>query len=352
MKRFLLAVLVLIVVAGAGVGAWWYLREQRVTAFATAPHGTDATKVVDVKPGTGPRTLAHQLAEAGVVADADDLYLLIRRENIGPQLKAGEYEFAGAQSPRQVLEKIVKGDVRLYRFTVPEGLRAEEILPILAASDLKLDLAKLEALVESQSFLKKAGVPAKSIEGFLFPDTYSFARGADEEAVLTKMVRSALAAYRNADAQRQGWIQLDLLQTMTLASIVEKETGAAQERPRISCVFHNRLKKRDKLQTDPTVLYAMKLIRGRFVKNITRKDLETDHPYNTYTRKGLPPGPIASPGAAAIRAALDPLECDDYFFVSRNDGTHVFCPTLDCHEAAVEKWQREYFRKKRAQSGG
>src|SRR5690606_22816469 len=115
----------------------------------------------------------------------------------------------------------------------------------------------------------------------------------------------------------------DLMQTMTLASIVEKETGAVEERPRISCVFHNRLKNKDKLQTDPTVLYAMKLLRGKFVKNITKTDLTTDHPYNTYTRKGLPPGPIANPGAAAIEAALNPLECTDYFFVSRNDGTHI-----------------------------
>lgn len=352
MKRIILALLTLIVLAGVGAGGFWYLREQRVSAFAEAAYGGASEKIVDVKPGTGPKSIGALLEEKGVVSSAEDLYLLIRRENLGPKLKAGEYAFAGELTPRQVLEKLVRGEVRLYRFTIPEGLRAEEILPLLAASDLKLDLATLERLTESREFLKKAGVPSASIEGFLFPDTYSFARGATEEAVLRRMVQSALEAYGRAQNKRKPGITLDLMQTMTLASIVEKETGAVEERPRIACVFHNRLKNKDKLQTDPTVLYAMKLLRGKFVKNITKADLTTDHPYNTYTRKGLPPGPIANPGAAAIEAALNPLDCSDYFFVSRNDGTHIFCPTYACHEAAVEKWQRQYFRKKRAENGG
>ena len=140
---------------------------------------------------------------------------------------------------------------------------------------------------------------------------------------------------------------LDTLAAVTLASIVEKETGAAGERPRIACVFHNRLRRGMKLQTDPTVLYAKLLRTGAFSKNITRADLVAPHPYNTYTSFGLPPGPIASPGAAALKATLDPPDCDDLYFVSRNDGTSVFCPDLTCHNAAVLKWQVEYHQKRK-----
>ncbi len=136
---------------------------------------------------------------------------------------------------------------------------------------------------------------------------------------------------------------------MTLASIIEKETGRADERPRISCVFHNRLRKGMRLQTDPTVMYATMLRNGgRWSQNITKADLLAPHPYNTYTAAGLPPGPIANAGQAALDAALHPSECSDLYFVSRNDGSHVFCPDLRCHEAAVKTWQIDYFRAQRA----
>ena len=349
MKKVLLAVLLLVLLAGAAVGGWYFQRERRVTAFASASVTLPQAGVtVMVPPGTGPRAVGRLLADAGVVADADLFYLYLRRENAGPRLKAGEYVFEGPLTPAQVVEKLIAGQVKVYRFTIPEGLRVEEILPIIANSELKLDLKTLEQLASDATFLKRIGVPARSIEGFLFPDTYTFTRNATETAVLAKMVSRAMEEYRRADAQRKEGVKLSLLETFTLASIVEKETGAPEERPRISCVFHNRLKLGMKLQTDPTVLYSMWL-RGLQGKNITRKDLDTAHPYNTYAVKGLPPGPIASPGTAALQAALQPLECDDLFFVSRNDGTHLFCPTLECHNAAVKQWQVEFFRKKKRQ---
>jgi UPF0755 protein len=347
-KRVLLALLALALVAGAAAGAWYWNRERRIDAFARTPVTLPSPAIVNVAPGTGPRALATQLAQAGVVGDAELAYLYIRRENLGPKLKAGEYYFDGTLTPPEALERIRTGTVRVYRFTVPEGLRAEEILPIVAASPLGLDRAQLERLAADPAFLHKVGVPADSIEGFLFPDTYTFTRSATPESVLTKMVQRTLEEYRKADAQRQPGITLDLLQTVTLGSIIEKETGQPQERPHISCVFHNRLKQGMQLATDPTVIYAMRLLRGVYSKNITAKDLRTPHPYNTYLTKGLPPGPIASPGAAALQAALNPLQdCKDLFFVSRNDGTHIFCPTYECHQAAVQQWQVEYFRKKK-----
>lgn len=347
MKRALLAVLVLMVLAGGAAGGWYYLREQRLAAFAAASVTLPARTLVEIPSGTGPKKVAQLLAEAGVVTDADLLYLYMRREQLAPRLQAGEYEFTGTLTPGQALEKIVSGQVKTYRFTVPEGLRAEEILPLIAGSELKLDLRKLEQLAANKRFLAKSGVPAGSIEGFLYPDTYTFTRKATEEAVLTKMVSSALAAYRRVNSRRKQEVKLDILEAFTLASIVEKETGVPEERARIACVFHNRLKLGWKLQTDPTVIYAMRLMRGVYSKNITKKDLETRHPYNTYTETGLPPGPIASPGAAALEATLNPLDCQDLFFVSRNDGTHIFCPTLECHEAAVKEWQVRFFQKQR-----
>ena len=329
-----------------GIGGYFWWRDWELTRFANEPFGSAEAKVVEIPPGSGPKAVAEMLARAGVVSSPEKLYAYMRREKSGPRLKAGEYEFAGPSAPSKVVQKIITGQVKLHHFTVPEGLRLEEILPILAESDLKLDLGKLQKLSTDPTFTHRLGVPADFLEGFLFPDTYSFTRSANEESVLSKMVLRLMEEYRKADSQRKPGNALNLLEVVTLASIIEKETGAAEERPRISCVFHNRLRLHMRLATDPTVLYAMKLIRGVYVNNITSKDLRTEHPYNTYTTYGLPPGPIASPGAAALQAALAPNDCTDLYFVSRNNGTHVFCPDVRCHEAAVEYWQREFFRQR------
>jgi UPF0755 protein len=351
-KKVLIAVAVLGVLAAVGGGAWWMRRQQQLRAFGDAPFGASGQRaIVDVPPASGPRKVAELLAAAGVVGSAEDFYAYVRMEKAGPKLKAGEYEFETPVSPAEIVAKLAAGKVRTYRVTIPEGLRVDEILDALAKSELKLDRAKLDAVVKNPELLQKAGLPTKEPEGFLYPDTYLFTRGFTEESAISKMVARALEEYRAADAQRKPGVKLGLLEAFTLASIVEKETGAPDERPRIACVFHNRLKLKMKLQTDPTVIYAMMLMRGTYSKNITRKDLETEHPYNTYAVKGLPPGPIASPGSAALRAALNPIDCQDLFFVSRNDGTHIFCPDLQCHEAAVQQWQIQYFRSKRKQAG-
>jgi UPF0755 protein len=338
-KKVLIAVAALVVV-GAGAGAFIYLRmEAAVTAFGTQPFG-DGTRVVEIGQGSGPKQVATLLAEQKIVSDADLMYRWLRKEQLGPKLRAGEYEFTGPQTPREVVDKIIAGKVKMYHFTVAEGLRVDEILPVLAESELKLDLKKLQKLAATPSFVRKAGVPADTLEGFLLPDTYSFTKGATEETVLTKMVGRTIDEFKKAP--RKPGVKLDLLQGITLASIIEKETGASEldQRARISCVFHNRLRDNWTLDTDPTVIYAMMLIKGTYSKKIYESDLKTDHPYNTYRNKGLPPGPIASPGIAAIRAALSPVDCKDFFFVSKNDGTSVFCPDIKCHNAAVEKYQR------------
>jgi len=346
-KKVLVALLVLLVLGGAAVGGFLYLEHQRLLEFAKEPFGTDEAKVVLVPPGTNPKVLGALLQQGGAVKSAEQFYKLVRLEDAALRLRAGEYEFKGPLSPLDVLQRIEEGKVKTYRFTVPEGLRADEIVPILADSELKLDARRLDGLLHDRTWLRAQGIPADRPEGFLFPDTYTFTRPFSEEAVLKKMISRAMEEYRKADADRSAKVTLDLMQTMTLASIIEKETGAPDERPRISCVFHNRLQKKIPLATDPTVLYAMYLLRGTFTRNITRSDLGTAHPYNTYINRGLPPGPIANPGAAAIAAALHPLTCTDLFFVSKNNGTHEFCPDLACHEKAVQKWQIEYFRQQK-----
>jgi UPF0755 protein len=182
------------------------------------------------------------------------------------------------------------------------------------------------------------------IEGYLYPDTYQFPKGTSAEVILKKLrghLDEVMDDAMKARMKEMGW---DLHKTLTLASIVEKETAAKAERPHISSVFHNRLKDGMKLQTDPTVIYGIPNYDG----NIHKSDLLRDHPYNTYVIPGLPPGPIAQPGVEAIRAALFPTNDKDEYFVSHNDGTHEFCPTLKCHNAAVKKWQVDYFKAKHA----
>ena len=347
MKRALGIVLALLLLGvAAGAGYWWW-RDRRIGEFARTPAGAAGVKDVVIPPASGPHRVSELLAQAGVVADADLTYAWIRREKLGPKLRAGEYEFTVPLTPEQAIQKIVSGQQKTYHVTIPEGLRLDEILPLLASSALKLRLDRLETLAADPDFVRRLGVPAARLEGFLFPDTYSFTHGYTEESVLGKMVARTLEELQSAMAGKDPAVKLDPLGFLTLASIVEKETGAPEERPRIACLFLNRLRIGMPLQTDPTVLYAMMLIRGKFVKNITRQDLVTPHPYNTYTVRGLPPGPIASPGTAALQAVAHPSQCSDLYFVSRNDGTHVFCPTLQCHNAAVKKWQVDYWAEQR-----
>jgi UPF0755 protein len=340
MKRVVLWLFTLIVLGSIGYAAYRLADERR---FAAAPFGA-GTKTVNVPPKTGPHALARLLAENGVVANADKFYLHLHyfRRNAAP--RAGEYEFDLPFSPDDVLGKLTRGEVKLYRFTVPEGLRADEMAPLVATTGL-CSATEFLALARAPESAKKLGVPANSLEGYLFPDTYSVPRSAGCAGIVQAMVSRFKQAWALAQPHRAPEVKLSEAEAVTLASIVEKETGQAEERPHVSCVFHNRLHKGIPLATDPTVIYSV-LLQNNFQwdGNLHKTDLQRKHPYNTYLVKGLPPGPIANPGEAALVAALHPMKCDDLFFVSRNDHTHVFCPNLKCHQAAVQKWQVDYFR--------
>jgi UPF0755 protein len=337
------AIAALLLLAAAGVYGAIVWRD--LASFRDTPFGDPEEKVVSIPGGASGRAVVHALAQARVLSDEATAWRYLRFVKRDPRpFRAGEYAFAGPLRPDLVFERVYRGEVKLHRFTVPEGLRADEIAPIVERSGLATASDFLE-VARDPAVARALGLPYPGLEGFLFPDTYAFARGVPARTIAEAMVARFKDEYARADASRNADVKLDLGQAATLASIVEKETGRPDERGRIACVFHNRLRIGMRLQTDPTVMYATMLRTGRWSRNISRADLVAPHPYNTYTTAGLPPGPIASGGADALRAALSPEPCRDLYFVSRNDGTHVFCPDLRCHAAAVRTWQVDYFRK-------
>jgi len=322
-----------------------FLTWREVVDFRSTRYGGPEEKVVVIPSGATARAVVRALAQAGALSRERTAWFYVRFVLRDPRpFRAGEYSFIGPLTPDAVLDRVHLGQVKLYRLTVAEGLRADEIAELVG----KTTLVRAEdflALARDPSVAEALGLPYHSLEGFLFPDTYSLARGISARAVAELMVARFKEAYAKAEAARKPEVKLDMGQTATLASIVEKETGQESERPRIACVFENRLRLGMRLQTDPTVMYATLLRTGHWSKNITKADLLTVHPYNTYTFSGLPPGPIANAGAAALRAVLAPDACADLYFVSRNDGTHQFCPDLTCHNAAVRTWQVDFFHR-------
>lgn len=348
MMRWIVRLFALVVLAGLGAAAYAGWMFGQLESFAAKPHPAARDVVVEIAQGTGPQALSKKLAQAGVISDEVAFYRVLRfvRREAG-RIKHGEYQFRAEvqTTPNEIIDRLLKGEVLNVKVTFPEGLRVEEQAAIFATSGLGT-AAEFVRLARDPAFARSKGVKAGSLEGYLFPDTYLVPRNTDTAAMLGYMVERFEKAWAEAEKHRLPSVRLSKQEAVTLASIVEKETGQADERPRISCVFHNRLVKDMKLQTDPTVMYAAFLATGHWEENIHKSDLERVHPYNTYAVKGLPPGPIANAGEAALTAALRPIRCDDLFFVSKNDGTHVFCPDLACHEANVEKWQREFFRKK------
>jgi UPF0755 protein len=337
---FLLAAATALAGAAAAGIAW-----RAIAVFRETPFGSLEEKVVVVPHGAPARAVVRLLAQGGALSDERLAWRYVRWLKRDPRpLRAGEYAFTGPLRPDEVLERVYRGEVRLHRFTVPEGLRADEIAAIVGASGLASE-AEFSALARDAALARSLGLPYPGLEGFLFPDTYAFPRGVSARAIAEQMVSRFREEYAGANELRGAGVTLTMGEAATLASIVEKETGRPEERPRIACVFHNRLRRGMRLQTDPTVMYATMLRTGRWSKNISRADLLAPHPYNTYSVAGLPPGPIANAGAAALRATLAPAACPDLYFVSRNDGTHVFCPDLRCHAAAVQRWQVDYFRR-------
>jgi len=310
-----------------------------VTFYGTASR-SDAKKVVRIERGTSFRVIARNLEKAGIVRDARSFVFAASLLGAYRSVKAGEYELSGSMTPVEVLRTLVKGRVRTYRVTIPEGYNIREVASAFEAAGLA-DAREFTRKATDARFAASLGITGATLEGYLFPDTYRFARGVSVDEIIKKMVARFKSVYYptlDRAARKKG---MSTARVVTLASIIEKETGSAGERRLISAVFHNRLKKKIRLQSDPTVIYGIADFNG----NLTKKDLRRRTAYNTYRFRGLPPGPIANPGRAALEAAIDPAHEDYLYFVSKNDGTHYFSKSLREHNNAVNRFQRRRYSK-------
>jgi UPF0755 protein len=323
--------LVLGALASASYAAWVFETKSPVRA-ADAP----ATTLI-VAPGASAESIGRQLQGLSLVRRPAVFRALIRLRRVGGTLRAGEYSLEGPLSLDQLVDLLARGELVRRDVTFPEGRTLEEMAELATTRE-----------VRAPDFLRAAGDPgpikdldplAPDLEGYLFPDTYDVKRGPDAAAdLVSRMVQRfrAVITPELPAIERRG---LTVRQAVTLASIVELETARPEERSRIAAVFLNRLEKGMLLQTDPTIIYALRKA-GAWDGNIRRRDLDIESPYNTYRRPGLPPGPIASPGRASLLAVLYPAEVKDLYFVSRNDGSHHFSETLAEHERAVDRYQR------------
>jgi len=337
LKRLALLLLIL-VFAAAGAFAW--MRQRLVTPY----QGFSAEEVfVDLPPGTAVAGIADRLASDGVIPDPLTFRLAARFSGADRRLQAGEYRFAGPASPNDVIARLIAGDVYTRPVTFPEGLTIREMAAIFERSGL----GKATDFVKAGADGSLAGPfdpEARTLEGFLFPDTYPLPRQATANAVVKVMVARFGQAFDQSLRAAATERRVSLRDVVTLASLIEKETAKADERTLVSAVYHNRLRTGMPLQCDPTVIYAL-MLAGRWNGNLRRADLQVDSPYNTYRYRGLPPGPIASPGRASLEAALRPADVPYLYFVSRNDGSHVFASTLAEHNRNVAQWQVRYFQR-------
>lgn len=336
MKKFLIILLLFAFILGAGA---FYVSRQLST-----PYGQGGQ--VKFPPGTSVTQMGGRLAAAHIIASPLAFKLYVRFKGWEKQLQAGEYAFLPQQTLPEVVEKIRRGERVIYTLTIPEGLNYQEISQRLVDAGLATS-QEMQAAFRDPSYLKQLsdqlakqwGQPVdfspKSLEGYLFPATYQYDSSTSLESLLSQMTGSFAALWdapMRARLAKLGWSVNDVT---TLASIIEKETGQASERPLIASVFHNRLQKGMLLQSDPTIIYGLENFDG----DIRKRDIRNPHRYNTYVHPGLPPGPIAAPGKAALQAVLFPEASEYLFFVSKGDGSHYFSKDLGEHNRAVRRYQ-------------
>ena len=329
MLRFLKTVFLLALLAALGLAAagWWWLHQPLRLPAATVD--------LSIEPGMLPRQVAKAVVDAGVATDADLLYAWFRLSGQGRLIKAGSYELAQGITPERLLDKLARGEESLRAITLVEGWNIRQLRAALAKGDqLKPDTRNLTE-ADLMKLLGRAGVHP---EGRFFPDTYTYARGSSDVAVLKRAMRAMDKRLAEAWAQRAPQSVVKTPEdALVLASIVEKETGKAADRTLVATVFNNRLRIGMPLQTDPTVIYGLG---ESFDGNLRKVDLQTDTPWNTYTRPGLPPTPIAMPGKASLLAAVQPAPGKYLYFVAKGDGTSHFSDSLDEHNRAVNRYQR------------
>ncbi len=330
LKNLLLgALLIGLVVAGAA-----YVGQSRVATLTQQPLLLNEPQQLTIKPGTSFRSVVEQLVERGIIDQPLLLRFYARQHNLAQRIQAGEYWLEPGLSHAALLQMLVQGRVRSYRVTLVEGQTVQELV---AALQMHPQIVATLEQSDPDAIAQVLGITG-SAEGWVYPDTYQFTRGTTDQQILQRAYQRMQQLLEQEWAARAAELPLDsAYEALILASIVEKETGVAFERPAIAGVFIRRLQKGMRLQTDPTVIYGMG---ERYQGNIRRADLNRKTPYNTYRIDGLPPTPIASPGRAAIHAALNPEAGDSLFFVAKGDGSHQFSATLAEHNRAVTRFQR------------
>ena len=317
----------LIAAFAVAAGGWWWLRTPMTLASPTVD--------LSIEPGTLPRQVAQVVRDAGVDVHPQLLFAWFRLSGQGRQIKAGSYELTTGITPRRLLDKLSRGEESLRAVTLVEGWNIRQVRAALAKSDqLKPETQGLS----DADLMKLLGRPDQHPEGRFFPDTYTYAKGSTDVAVMKRALRAMDKRMAAAWAQRKPDAAVKTPdEALILASIVEKETGKSADRTLVATVFNNRLRIGMPLQTDPTVIYGMG---EAFNGNLRKVDLQTDTPWNTYMRNGLPPTPIAMPGKAALLAAVQPAPGKFLYFVAKGDGSSEFSETLDAHNRAVNKYQR------------
>jgi UPF0755 protein len=331
-KKIVWGVVVCMVVVSAAVFYLWHDFQR----FAHSPLDEKAAdQVFTIAPGQHFKAVAESLNAKSLTASAPKLQLLARLKGWDRQVQAGEYQLSAAMSPLEMLDAMVTGKVLLIRVTIPEGFTLTQIAQAVEAAGLS-SADDIMAAARQAALLQRLGVASANAEGYLFPDTYLFARNTSADEVVAAMVSRFEAVYTAEFHSRADELGLTRHEVVTLASIVEKESGNVSEQPRIASVFHNRLGRGMRLESDPTVIFGLG---DAFDGNLTRQHLVTPNPYNTYTMAGLPPGPIASPGETALKAVLFPEDSSYLFFVSKNDGSHYFSKTYAEHNRAVRRYQ-------------
>lgn len=337
--RLALAGAIVVIALGAAAGWLWRDLQQNLDTPLALP----APELFEVAPGASVATIARAFAARGWLRHPLYLRLYVTRAGLAARLQAGWYELLPDDTPRRIVARFVAGDVKTYAVTFVEGATVRDLLA---------QTANLPGLVHEladtapERVLEAIGGPDEAAEGWLFPSTYYYRHATSDRDLLARAHRQMVEVLTKHWATRDPDLPYaSPYAALIMASIIEKETGQADERPTIAGVFMRRLARGMRLQTDPTVIYGLG---NAFDGNLRRVDLERDTPYNTYLRSGLPPTPICMPGEAAIAAALHPARGDALYFVARGDGSHVFSATLDAHNAAVRDYQRNGTRRQDA----
>ena len=328
-----------LILIAVGLFGLWFIQ---TATFLIIPAQVDkAQRVIEIPQGANLRVVAQLLSGEGLIKDPTYFIIAGKLTGVEREIKPGEYEVHTDMRPLQILNLLKRGDLYHHDVVIPEGYNVKQIAELLEEKQLA-DSKTIIGLTRDKEFIRSLEIQSNSLEGYLFPSTYRIAKRTPPEDLIRMMVRAFQHVYTQEFQDRAQALHLTQNQVVTLASMIEREASSDEERRKVSAVFHNRLRRHIPLQSDPTVIYALPDFDG----NLKRVHLKIASPYNTYRWPGLPPGPIANPGGAALDAALHPAPVDYLFFVSRNDGTHYFSNSIQEHNRAVAKYQQKRRMKK------